>query len=87
MTHKIPKVAAGFQKHPRYHLHFTPTIETTVDKPENERRMKPDGLRVTKPSAVLDAWTKVDDSEKRTRTHEYPVLLAGDPVQTEGNIN
>jgi hypothetical protein len=41
---------------------------------------EPDGLRVTKPNAVLDAWAKVDDWEKRTRTHEYSVLLAGDPV-------
>lgn len=38
------------------------------------------GLRVTKPSAVLEAWTKADDWEKRTRTHEYSVLHA-DPVE------
>jgi hypothetical protein len=35
----------------------------------------PGGLRVTKPTAVLDAWVKVDDWEKRTRTHEYSVLI------------
>lgn len=34
------------------------------------------GLRVTKPTAVLDAWAKVDDWQKRTRTHEYSVLTA-----------
>lgn len=35
----------------------------------------PGGLRVTKPSAVLEAWVKADDWEKRTRTHEYSVLI------------
>jgi len=40
----------------------------------------PGGLRVTKPGAVLDAWSKADDWEKRTRTQEYSVLLS-DPVE------
>ncbi len=35
----------------------------------------PGGLRVTKPDVVLEAWGKADDWEKRTRTHEYSVLL------------
>jgi hypothetical protein len=38
------------------------------------------GLRVTKPGAVLDAWVKADDWEKRTQTEEYSVLLA-DPAE------
>ena len=38
------------------------------------------GLRVTKPGAVLDAWAKADDWEKRTRTHEYSVLV-NDPLE------
>jgi hypothetical protein len=33
------------------------------------------GLRVTKPAALLEAWVKADDWEKRTRTHEYSVLI------------
>ena len=33
------------------------------------------GLRVTKPGAVLEAWAKADDWEKRTRGHEYSVLI------------
>ena len=41
---------------------------------------EPGGLRVTKPTAVLEAWTKADDWEKRTRTHEYSVLLT-DPLE------
>jgi len=41
---------------------------------------EPGGLRVTKPDAVLQAWAKVDAWEQRTQTHEYSVLLAGDPV-------
>ncbi len=41
---------------------------------------EPGGLRVTKPDMVLDAWSKVDDWEKRTRTHEYSVL-SSDPLQ------
>jgi len=36
---------------------------------------QPGGLLVTKPGAVLDAWAKADDWEKRTRTHEYSVLI------------
>lgn len=36
---------------------------------------EPGGLRVTKPTAVLEAWVKADDWAKRTRTHEYSVLL------------
>jgi len=40
----------------------------------------PGGFRVTKPGTVLDAWAKADDWEKRTRTHEYSVLLS-DPVE------
>ncbi len=40
----------------------------------------PGGLRVTKPGAVLDAWAKADDWEKRTRTHEYSVLIT-DPLE------
>jgi hypothetical protein len=38
------------------------------------------GLRVTKPGAVLDAWAKGDDWEKRTRVHEYSLLLSGSPL-------
>ena len=40
----------------------------------------PGGFRVTKPGALLDAWAKGDDWEKRTRTHEYSVLLS-DPLE------
>lgn len=36
---------------------------------------EPGGLRVTKPAAVLEAWVKADDWKKRTRTHEYSVLI------------
>lgn len=37
----------------------------------------PGGLRVTKPGAVLEAWAKADDWEKRTSVREYSVLLSG----------
>jgi len=40
----------------------------------------PGGFRVTKPGAVLDAWSKADDWEKRTSTQDYSVLLS-DPVE------
>lgn len=33
------------------------------------------GIQITKPNAVLEAWGKADDWEKRTRTHEYSVLV------------
>jgi hypothetical protein len=38
------------------------------------------GLRVSKPDAVLEAWAKVDEWEKRTRTHEYSAL-SSDPLE------
>jgi hypothetical protein len=40
----------------------------------------PGGLRLTKPGALLDAWAKADDWEKRTRVQEYSLLLSGDPL-------
>ncbi|MFM7815510.1 MAG: IS630 family transposase, partial [Verrucomicrobiota bacterium] len=33
-THKTPKVAAWFQRHPRYHLHFTPTSGSWLNQIE-----------------------------------------------------
>ncbi len=42
---------------------------------------EPAGLRVVKPGAVLEAWGGADDWKRRTRTHEYSLLLTGDPVQ------
>lgn len=33
------------------------------------------GIQITKPSAVLEAWAKADDWEKRTLTQEYSVLI------------
>lgn len=42
---------------------------------------EPNGLRVTKPTSVLDAWTKADEWEKRTKVHEYSMLAGADPAQ------
>jgi transposase len=45
-THKTPKVAAWFQKRPRYHLHFTPTSSSWLNQVERwfakitERRIR-----------------------------------------------
>lgn len=33
-THKAPKVAAWFKRHPRYHLHFTPTSGSWLNQVE-----------------------------------------------------
>lgn len=33
-THKTPKVAAWFKRHPRYHLHFTPTSSSWINQVE-----------------------------------------------------
>ncbi len=33
-THKTPKVATWFKKHPRYHLHFTPTSSSWLNQVE-----------------------------------------------------
>ena len=45
----------------------------------------PGGFQVSKPRAVLDAWAKADDWEKRTRTHEYSVLLT-DPWEVASKL-
>ena len=36
------------------------------------------GLKATKPNAILDAWARADEWKKRTETIEYSSLLAGD---------
>jgi hypothetical protein len=41
---------------------------------------EPGGLRVAKPAALLDAWAKADEWEKRTTTREYS-LVSSDPTQ------
>lgn len=46
----------------------------------------PGGLRVTKPAAVLDAWTKADDWDKRTRTREYSLLVT-DPAEIAKRVH
>ncbi len=46
---------------------------------------EPGGLRVTKPEVVLDAWVKADAWEKRTRTHEYSVLI-NEPMELAGKL-
>ena len=33
-THKTPKVIRWFARHPRYHLHFTPTSGSWVNQVE-----------------------------------------------------
>lgn len=38
------------------------------------------GLRITKPAAVLEAWAKADDWNKRTSVREYSLLLSGSPL-------
>jgi hypothetical protein len=40
---------------------------------------------VTKPEVVLDAWVKADAWEKRTRTHEYSVLI-NEPMELAGKL-
>ncbi|EIP99257.1 hypothetical protein OpiT1DRAFT_03770 [Opitutaceae bacterium TAV1] len=44
---------------------------------------EPGGLRITKPDALLDAWTRADEWEKRTKTQEYSVLVSGPAALAE----
>ena len=46
---------------------------------------EPRGLRVGKPGSVLDAWSKADDWERRTCTHEYSLLLS-DPMELAAKL-
>ncbi|MBM3853814.1 MAG: hypothetical protein FJ399_11765 [Verrucomicrobia bacterium] len=46
----------------------------------------PGGLRVTKAPAVLEAWVKADDWEKRTSVQEYSVLL-NEPLELAEKLN
>lgn len=50
-THKTPKVQRWFQRHPRYHLHFTPTSASWLNQVERwfakitEQRIRRDAFR------------------------------------------
>jgi len=37
-THKVPKVARWFARHPRYHVHFTPTSASWLNQVERCER-------------------------------------------------
>jgi transposase len=53
-THKTPKVAAWFKRHPRYQLHFTPTSASWLNQVERwfakitEQRIRRDAFRCVK---------------------------------------
>jgi transposase len=53
-THKTPKVAAWFAKHPRYHLHFTPTSSSWLNQIERWFG------KMTQQRLVRDAFKSVD---------------------------
>lgn len=61
-THKTPKVAAWFKKHPRYHLHFTPTSSSWLNQVERwfakitEQRIRRGVFR-----SVEELITAIDD--------------------------
>ena len=44
------------------------------------------GLRVVKPGAVLEAWAKADDWEKRTTVREYSLLVT-DPAEIGARVH
>jgi transposase len=50
-THKTPKVQRWFQRHPRYHLHFTPTSASWLNQVERwfakitEQRIRRDAFK------------------------------------------
>jgi len=46
----------------------------------------PGGLRLTKPGALLDAWAKADDWNKRTRTREYSLLVT-EPAEVGARVH
>jgi hypothetical protein len=46
----------------------------------------PDGIRITKPDAVLDGWAAADRWEERTSVREYS-LLAIDPAEIAAKIH
>ncbi len=57
-THKTPKVAAWFAKHPRYHLHFTPTSSSWLNQIERWFG------KMTQQRLVRDAFKSVDSLVK-----------------------
>lgn len=57
-THKAPKVAAWFQKRPRYHLHFTPTSASWLNQVERWC------AKITEQRLRRSAFKCVEDLEK-----------------------
>ncbi len=57
-THKAPRVAAWFAKHPRYHLHFTPTSASWLNQVERWF------AKITNERIRREAWNGVEELER-----------------------
>jgi transposase len=71
-THKAPRVAAWFKRHPRYHLHFTPTSGSWLNQVERwfakitEERLRRDAFKsVPALEAAISAYIQTNNSEPR----------------------
>mgnify|MGYP001193125033 CR=1 FL=1 len=62
-THKTPRVAAWFQRRPRYHLHFTPTSASWLN--QVERLL----AKITEERIRRDAFRSVDDLIAAIKTY------------------
>lgn len=74
-THKTSKVAAWFKKHPRYHLHFTPTSASWLNQVERwfakitEQRIRRSAFR-----CVKDLEKAIEDYIAANNAHPKPFV-------------
>jgi transposase len=79
-THKTPKVAAWFQKRPRYHLHFTPTSSSWLNQVERwfgkitEQRIRRGVFR-----GVDELITAIDDYIVANNLNPKPFVWTATP--------
>jgi transposase len=86
-THKTPKVAAWFQKRPRYHLHFTPTSGSWLNQVERwfgkitEQRIRRGVFK-----SVDELITAIDDYIDANNKNPKPFVWTATPELILGRV-
>jgi putative transposase len=74
-THKHPKVKGWLAKHPRYHIHFTPTYASWINQVERWFGIiTQKAIRRGTFSNVKDLVTKIDNFVERYNTDTRPFV-------------
>ncbi len=88
-THKTPRVAAWFQKRPRYHLHFTPTSGSWLNQVERwfgkitEQRIRRGVFKsVDQLITAIDDYIEADNKDPKPFVWTATAELIVDKVAT-----